>query len=201
MIDVERYNKLKEMFGYTSSWTIWKEAGSKAKSNTDDMSIFDYENICDKLNDNYVFVALNPSKELGEQKNKPWTNFHSSSPYQNDFKLRYALTNTKFWGIYITDVIKEVIEVDSTLVKEYLKKYPQIIDKNIKIFEEELKILSDQKPILIAIGNDSYDILNDNLSDKYTIYKITHYSSRKANKKEDYRKDVLSILNSIWIPT
>lgn len=49
MIDIERYNKLKEIFGNTSSWTIWKEVGSKAKSNTGDMSIFEDKNICDVI--------------------------------------------------------------------------------------------------------------------------------------------------------
>lgn len=133
MIDIERYNKLKEIFGNTSSWTMWKEVGSKAKSNTGDMSIFEDKNICDVLNDNYVFVALNPSKELVKQKNKPWTNFHSNSPSRTDFKLRYALTKTKFWGSYITDIIKEFIEVDSSNVEKYLDKHPQIIEKNINI--------------------------------------------------------------------
>ena len=28
MIDINHYNRLKEKFGHTSSWTIWKEAGS-----------------------------------------------------------------------------------------------------------------------------------------------------------------------------
>lgn len=195
MIDIERYNKLKEMFGYTSSWTIWKEAGSTAKSNTDDMSIFDDEKICDVLNNQYVFVALNGSSTHGKQEDRPWKNFHSSYRYQHDYKLRYALVNTRFWGSYITDIIKEFPEVDSSKVKSFLKKNPKVIEKNIRIFEDELSILSDKKPILIAIGNDSYDILNNNLSDKYRIYKIKHYSYQIGQK--NYRKEVLSILNSI----
>lgn len=195
MIDVERYNKLKEMFGNTSSWTIWKKAGSTAKSNTDDMSIFDDEKICDKLNDNYVFVALNGSSTHGKQEDRPWKNFHSSYRYQQDYKLRYALVNTKFWGSYITDIIKEFLEVDSSKVKSFLKKNPEVIEKNINMFENELNILSDKKPVLIAIGNVSYDILTNNLGDKYSIYKIKHYSYQIG--QENYRKEVLSILDSI----
>ena len=67
MIEIERYNKLKEKYGHVASWTIWKEPGLTPKSNTDDMSIFEDENICDKLNDKYVFVALNWSGTHGVQ--------------------------------------------------------------------------------------------------------------------------------------
>lgn len=122
MIVINRYNNLKEKFGHTSSWTIWKEAGSTPKSNTDDMSIFDDENICDILNDKQVFVALNGSSTHGKQEDRPWKNFHSSYRYQHDYKLRYALVNTKFWGSYITDIIKEFPEVDSAKVISHLKK-------------------------------------------------------------------------------
>ena len=27
MIEIERYNKLKEKYGHVSSWTIWREEG------------------------------------------------------------------------------------------------------------------------------------------------------------------------------
>ena len=37
-----------------------------------------------------------------------WSNFHSDdNKRQNDYKLRFALMGTHFWGSYITDVIKE----------------------------------------------------------------------------------------------
>ncbi len=161
------------------------------------MSVFDDENICDILNDKYVFVALNGSSTHGKQEDRPWKNFHSSYRYQHDYKLRYALVNTKFWGSYITDIIKEFPEVDSAKVISHLKKNPKDIEKNINLFEDELNILSDEKPILIAIGNDAYNIINNSLSDKYRIYKIKHYSYQIG--KENYRKEVLSILESICI--
>jgi len=194
MIDISRYNKLKEKYGNTSSWTIWKEVGSTPKSNTADMSIFDDKNICNKLNDKYVFIALNGSSTHGKQEETPWKNFHSSYKYQHDYKLRYALVDTKFWGSYITDIIKEFPEVDSSKVETFLKNNPQVIEDNINIFENELNILSDKKPILIAIGNDSYDILKNYLNEKYIIIKIKHYSYYIGQEK--YRKEVLSILNN-----
>lgn len=195
MIDKNRYNKLKEKYGHTSSWTIWKEVGSRPKSNTGDMSIFDDENICEKLNNNYVFVALNGSSTHGKQEERPWKNFHSTYKYQQDYKLRFALLDTKFWGSYITDIIKEFPEINSSKVEKYLKKNPNIIDENIKNFEKELQILTDKKPIIIAVGNKSHEILKNNLSNKFTIYKIKHYAYPIS--KENYRKEVLSVLKDI----
>ena len=195
MIEINRYNKLKENYGNTSSWTIWKKADETPKSNTEDMTIFEDDHICDKLNDKYVFVGLNGSSTHGIQEDKPWKNFHSSYKYQNDFKLRYALCETEFWGSYITDIIKEFPEVDSAKVKNYLKNNPKFIKENINKFKEELKILSDEKPIIIAIGNDSYNILSKDLGNEYKLFKIMHYSNRIS--KENYRKEVLKILKNI----
>ena len=97
MIDINRYNKLKDKCGKWSSWAIWKEAGETPKSNTGDMSIFT-ETIYEQLNDKYVFVGLNVSSTPD---NISWKNFHSDSPYQNDYKLRYALSGTKFGGLIL----------------------------------------------------------------------------------------------------
>lgn len=196
MIDVERYNKLKEKYGHVGSWTIWKEPGLTPKSNTDDMSIFEDENICNKLNDKYVFVALNWSGTHGVQEDKPWKNFHSSYPYQNDFKLRYALMDTPFWGSYITDIIKEFPELNSKKVVSHFKDNPDEIKDHINSFKEELNCLSDEKPILIAVGNDSFNFLNDNLSNEYEIHRIMHYAARI--NKDNYKKEVCKELKKIF---
>ena len=195
MINQEIYAELKEHYSDTSSWTVWKEPGSKVKSNTGDMSIFEDENICAILNNKYVFVALNYSNTHGEQTKTPWKNFHSSYIYQNDYKLRYALLNSEFWGSYITDIIKDLPEVDSSKVMKQLKNNPQIIEKNIKRFKKELNTLSDKRPVLIALGNDSERILKENLENEYEIYKIKHYSA--WINKENYKKEVLKILKDI----
>ena len=194
MIDVRRYNKLKEKCSKYSSWAIWKDAGEKPKSNTDDLSVFDDDlNICEKLNDKYVFVGLNVSRT---PENEPWRNFHSGDSHQNDFKLRYALKDTKFWGSYITDIIKDYPKKEGSDVQKYLKNNPQVVKDNIQTFKKELNLLSDKKPILIAMGDASHKILQNNLADEYgRIYHITHYSSYIS--KEKYRERVLSQLEDV----
>ena len=192
MIDVDRYKKLKRKCGKYSSWAIWQEAGEKPKSNTGDISIFDDKKICDKLNDKYVFVGLNVSRSPGD---KSWKNFHSDSPHQNDYKLRFVLKNTKFWGSYITDIIKNHEEVKSSEVRKALKKNPTLIDKNIIRFKKELNCLSDEKPILIAMGKDAYNILKKNMGENYTIHGIRHYSANGS--QEFYKNKVWPVLKEI----
>ena len=70
------------------------------------MSIFNDDDLCTKLNDKYVFVGLNASDTHGDQGHEPWKNFHSDYEHQKDYKLRHALTGTKIWRSYITDIIK-----------------------------------------------------------------------------------------------
>lgn len=201
MIDIKRYNKLKEEYGHVSSWTVWGKPTSGITSNIPDMTVFEDKNICNKLNDKYVFVGLNGSSTHGNLGDKAWQNFHSNYKHQRDYKLRYALTDTKFWGSYITDIIKvfngdreESKEVNSKKFISKLRNHPEVVNENIEIFKIELSILSDKKPTLIAIGNDSYDLLKKHLNE-YNIYKIKHYSNWGG--AEDYKNDVCSVLKEI----
>ena len=92
----------------------------------------------------------------------------------------------------MTDFIKLYPEVDSAKVKTYLKQSPEVIDKSVAIFEEEIGYLQ-KNPILVAMGGDVYRLLDKNLGDKYKIAQIKHYSSYIS--KEDYREEVLNVLN------
>ena len=195
MISKDSYEKLKNEYGDISSWTIWELPTNNAKSNTSNICFFDDNDITSKLNNKYVFVGLNASSTHGIQQTKAWINFHSSYRYQNDYKLRYALMETRFWGSYITDVIKHYPEVYSAKVMKYLKQHNDVIENNINDFKREIAILSKNKPILIAIGTDSFNILNAYLSNEYKIVKIPHYSMHIS--KEDYRDRVLKELCNI----
>lgn len=205
MIDIKRYNDLKEEYGHVSSWTIWEQPTDGIKSNIGDVDFFEDDNICTKLNDKYVFVGLNGSDTHKNSEVKPWKNFHSSDKKrQQDYKLRHALTGTKFWGSYITDIIKE-IEDDPEKAKDKnsqkfmskLRKKPEEINKNIEMFKHELSLLTDEKPVIIAIGNDSYNILKNNLPENEykCIRKILHYAYRIGPEK--YKTRVNDVLKDI----
>ena len=104
--------------------------------------------------------------------------------------------NTKFWGSYMTDVIKGYPQVNSKKVITFLKQNPHVVKRNIEDFKYEMALLQDKrKPILIAMGNATYEILKGYLSDEFQIVKIMHYSNRIG--KENYKKFVLETLKNI----
>lgn len=197
MLTNQNYQTMKEKYGDVGSWAIWNRAGSTVKSNTDSMTWVQDPDLLLKINTGFVFVGLNGSSTHGEQNghfNNSWSNFHSGYSYQNDYKLRFALQDTRYWGSYITDVIKHHSEVDSAKVKRYLKNHPEVIKDNIRVFEEELSYLGD-KPVLVAMGGEAYRILKQHLSDRYRIVQIIHYSFTIS--KEDYRRKVLEVLDAV----
>ena len=194
MLEREKYELMKQKYSHVGSWAIWGLQGAKPKSNTDNMSWVRDPDLLLKINTGYVFVGLNWSRgDISYGGQIPWANFHSGSPHQNDFKLRYALRETKYWGSYITDVIKLYSEPDSSKVKTYIRQHPEVVEENIKEFVDEITILGENNT-LIALGNDVYDILNKWLGNDYRIIKIMHYSNHIS--KEEYKDCIMETLSS-----
>ena len=194
MISKEIYELMKSRYGIVGSWAVWTPASDTPKSNTGDMLWTDQPDLLGILNTGFVFVGLNWSSTHGDQTQGgtlAWSNFHSSYTYQQDYKLRFAMTDTRYWGSYMTDLIKLYSEVDSSKVKKYLKQNPSIVTNNILSFEEEIGHLQ-ENPVLVAMGSDTYNMLQEHLGEKYRIAQIRHYSSYIS--KEDYRKEVLNTL-------
>ena len=118
-----------------------------------------------------VFIGLNISKKIVE----PFANFHSTSSTSHDYKIRYAVKDTPFYGGYMTDIIKDFEEKVSGNVMKYINQHPDFLQENISSFEEELKFIGATQPILIAFGNDCYKLLKK--LKKYKLFKVSHYSS------------------------
>lgn len=195
MLSEENYNTMKDKYGSVGSWAIWRPAGDTPKSNTHDMSWVEDDDLLQVINTGFVFVGLNWSSTHGDQSQGgtlPWVNYHSSYSYQNDYKLRYAVTGTRYWGFYITDIIKLYAEVDSGKVKNYLRNHPEIVFRNVIKFEEEISLLG-SSPVLVALGGDTYNILKKHLGHKFTIARIKHYSFTIS--KENYRKELIETLD------
>ena len=195
MINQNIYNELKKRYWNVSSWTIWSQPiDNRPKSNMGSLNVFDDPDLLNKLNTRFVFVGLNGSgvHEGFYDPIKPWHNFHSDNPRGNDYKLRYALNATPFWGSYITDIIKDYEEVDSSKVATHINQDPEFIKENIDIFMDELRLLGG-KPVIIALGNASFKLLKKHLVGNYNIYKIKHYAAYIG--KENYRKELLETLS------
>lgn len=195
MLDRKVYNQMKNSYGDVASWAVWRPAGDTVKSNTDNMDWLNDSGLLNILNTEFIFVGLNLSSTHGDDSQRgkfPWGNFHSGYSRQNDYKLRFALSGTRYWGSYITDLIKEYPEVDSSKVKAYLRENPNVVKNNVAHFEDEISLLG-ENPVLVALGTTTHQLLVTYLGHKHTIAKIMHYSY--AIGKENYRKAVLKILD------
>ena len=187
-LSIDTFNNLKKKYGGHSSWAVWAEQTDKPKSNMEDLSIFENKEILETLNPEIVLVALNFAIDI---KMKPWENFHGKNG--EVYKLRYALKNSPLWGSYMTDIIVGYVDPNANTTMEYLRHNPNFVLENVKRFEKEIKDLNSDNPILYALGNDVFEILNNNLSNKYKIKKISHYAYRV--NKEKYKEKVWEQLN------
>jgi len=189
MMSREKFELIKAKYGHWISWAIWAEAGDKPKSNIGDLSVFEGDSFLEQLNPEIVLVGLNISR--GDIK-YPLANFHDVRSEATDYKIRYALKNTRFWGGYMTDIIKDYNEKESGKMMSYLRTNRVFEKDNVAVFEEELNDLGSSNPTIIAFGNDAHSILLRNLKNKYRILKIPHYAN--YTNKEKYREQVGEIL-------
>ena len=190
-VSLENFKKIKNKYQYLSSWAIWAKEGETPKSNIGDLTVLDpniNKNLLSQLNPEVVFVALNISR--GDIK-IPLGNFHDHRPVATDFKIRFAFKDTPFWGGYMTDIIKDFEEKISGKVKDYLSKNRDFEKQNIDTFLEELNDIGAKNPVLIAFGNEVFNILNRHLKDRFKIIKVPHYAN--YTNKEKYREQIKTI--------
>ncbi|MCX6164113.1 MAG: hypothetical protein NTU73_04515 [Ignavibacteriae bacterium] len=195
MITREHYLEIANKYGEFASWAVWADQGKTPKSNIGDISIFDLDNnpnLLNQLNPNVIMVGLNFSRKIEKE---IFVNFHDKRQQGQDYKIRYAFKNTKFYGAYMTDIIKDFEEKISGKVTTYLKANKTFEIQNIKLFEQELFDMRSMNPLIIAFGNQSHNILNKYFRDKYKIIKVPHYSNYIS--KEDYKVQVERILSDM----
>jgi len=189
MVTKEKFDYIKDKYGYWTSWAIWAEVGETPKSNVGDLSIFIGDKFLEILNPEVILVGLNISR--GDVR-YPLANFHDIRTEATDYKIRYALKDTPFWGGYMTDIIKDFNEKESGKMVAYLRTNKEFEESNVEIFKQELKDLESKDPTIVAFGNDAYSILIRNFKNQYRVLKVPHYANYSS--KEKYREQVNQIL-------
>lgn len=194
MISRENYEALRSKFGKCGSWAVWISPNGRPKSNLSNMSWIHDPNLLNILNTGFVFIGLNrTSIHDDENMNKgDWEDFHSASKTAQEYKLRDALKGTRYWGSYITDFVKYYPEAKSEEVMKMLRLHPEIVQKNLPLLEEEIRLLGG-KPVLVALGDKCFNLLMQKLSDKYTIVRIKHFSYTMPS--DCYRQEILEVLS------
>jgi hypothetical protein len=190
MIDMQQFENIREKHGLYASWAVWADASEKPTSNMEDLNVFDDLSL---LRNDVVMVGLNFSVSKDER--KPFFNFHGKGG--GAFKIRYAFKGSRYYGAYMTDIIKYE-EVDSKKTMQHLKAQPDVVARNVDKFREELRDLQATAPTLLAFGNYTYKLLRENLdkSEYRKLIKLTHYSSRKHPSKEAYKEAVFQEIES-----
>jgi hypothetical protein len=191
MIAREIFKFVRQKHGTYASWAVWAEPAKLPKSNMGDMTIFDPATnpaLFEALKPDVVMVALNFSRL--ERNTAPFGNFHDPSPRAHDYKIRYAFRHTPYYGAYMTDIIKNLVMLNSKDVVAHLRAHPQIISENLESFRGELRDLRTKDPVILAFGVTAYTILKKNLRpEEYSkLIKLTHYSHQIS--KEKYKEQV-----------
>ena len=114
----------------------------------------------------------------------------------NDFKIRYAFTDTAYYGAYMTDIIKNLKMVKSGDLLKHLREFPSLIHTNVEEFREELRDLGSQRPTILAFGSAAHALIAENISrhEYSTLVRLTHYSHQIG--KEKYRQTVLAQIST-----
>jgi len=194
MISINKYSEIRERFGHFASWAIWAEEGVNPKDNIGDLSVLNPDvnaGLLKMLHGNFILLGLNISRRI----ERPLGNFHDLRSMSTDFKIRYALKGTRFWGSYMTDIIKDFEEKASGRMMNFLKQNEAFERENIQKLREEIEVLGFSNPILIAFGKDAKKIANRNLSKEFQIIGIPHYANYIS--KEKYREQVCAELSRI----
>ncbi len=167
----DEYFNLKKKYGNYASWALWNENDEK------DTNIIE-ENI-GMLNSRFVGIALNISKPVSN-----WSNFRGGT---HDRKLKLAFNKGRIKGFYLTDLLKNVVEVNSTTIEKKIKNQEIQLDPHISFFIEEMKDIkvTDETEFLI-FGNQAYKLFDNHLKRSFPNNKITHlrhYSARGTDKE------------------
>jgi len=196
MISEKKFQKIQKNHGGYASWAIWAEEGITPKSNLADLSVLDPKinsALLGSLHAKFIFLGLNISREV----ERPLGNFHDSSSKGTDFKIRYALKGTPYWGAYMTDIIKDFEEKASGEMMKYLKSHPEFEIENIQKLRGEISDLECESPTLVVFGNDAESIVKRHMGGEFKICKIPHYATYTS--KEKYRELVINMIESSQI--
>lgn len=141
------FEELTKRHGSYGSWAIWEYSRSRVQEKK--TSIIE-ENLAD-LHSRYILIGLNISSEI-----ETWGNFRGG---KHDRKLKYAFNDSPIRGAYMTDLFKNIVKVKSTDLAKYLKDRPEIIEKNVLMFIDEmqdLKISPETQFIILGSENNSH---------------------------------------------
>lgn len=194
------------------SWAVYGEKAMTDASNHGTVHVRDVgfpddltmDELAKKINPQYMFVALNVSKEVAD-KNMPWHNFHyigdkpkdkkSKNGNSKDGNILKIITGTNYFGAYMTDIIKDLPERKGVDVLKRVagpNRTSTDIDAlkgSLRKFNMELDITKPKN--IIIFGKDAFEVFKMavqddllNVSSVAYVVETDHYSKpHVANDK------------------
>lgn len=191
MVTQEQFDLIRNKHGQYASWAVWASAGARPTSNVGDMSALNPETnpaLLGRLNPAVVMLGLNISRPVVE----PLSNFHDKKPQAKDFKIRFAFEDTRFYGAYMTDLLKFFVEVESSKVMATVRQRPDFLRRSAAKLREEFGDLGVGRPEIIAFGADAASLAHRVLDrcDYSRLVQVIHYSHFIG--RHEYRRKVLA---------
>ena len=175
-MDRKRFEEIRAKYGKVASWAIWDP------DDYDDPTII--EKHVEELTTRYVFVGLNVSNEISQS---DWKNFHCRHRGGSDYKLMEKYNDSPYRGAYMTDILKDWVEVDSSEIERSVKENPERLQENIELFLQELADIGAEDSEVFVFGNAAWNIfVNSPDLRRLKIKKLVHYGyryGRRAPKK------------------
>ena len=177
-IDRTTFELVKKRHGNHASWAVWAEPTDTSKLNMGDLSVLDPDEnptLLGILRNDAVMLGLNVSGEMPEP--APFRNFHYAGACQ-DYKTRYAVAGTQYWGAYMTDLIKAQPMLQAKDLMRHLRAHPSVLQENVERLLAELSDLGADRPTVLTFGVDVYRLVQDRLPlDKLgRVIPLRHYS-------------------------
>jgi hypothetical protein len=193
MIDREAFDRIKRKHSSYASWAVWAEATGGPKSNIGNLMVLNPDQnptLLKTLRNDVVMVGLNLSRGFPV----PFDNFHDPSPEAQDYKIRYAFAGTPYYGAYMTDLIKDIVMLESSNLIRHLAANPSLVSEHVQRLLGEIEDLNCASPTVIAFGADAHRLAAKHIpSSRYSrLVRVTHYSHYIS--KEKYQERVLSEL-------
>ena len=187
------FDRIKRKHGRYASWAVWAEPTAGPKSNIGDLSVLDPDRnptLLGTLRADVVMLALNVSRFVPP----PLGNFHDVSSSGQDYKIRFAFSDTPYYGAYMTDLIKDTVQLKSVDMMRAIEESPSLVTSSVDRLLEEFTDLNARSPLVIAFGGDVYRLAAGHFpAGSYSrLVKVTHYSHYIS--KEAYRDRVMAEL-------
>jgi hypothetical protein len=173
LMDRKKFEAIREKYGRVSSWAIWNP------DDYADTSVIDQH--VDDLTTDFVLVGLNVSRSVSHA---DWVNFHTRHRGTSDPMWMKDFNDSPYRGAYMTDILKDWVDPDSSSIERSIKEHPERLKAHIKSFLQELGEVGAEGAEILVFGNTAWGIFVNSLElRRLNIRKLRHPAAWKKARE------------------